>query len=500
MNKLLITFLLPINIMYAHSLQHKLHSMSLEEKIGQLLIIQSPVNPQEKHINAITTALATYKPGGIIFLGKGTIEPQIKATNHYQKTTSMPLLIAQDLEWGLQMRFTDGFEFPKNVVLGHVSNELVYEVAREIGKQTKALGVHINIAPVVDVNSNPKNPIIGTRSFGDNKEVVAQKGIHVAKGLQSRNIVACAKHFPGHGDTQIDSHVDMPIINKSLHELEDTELYPFKQLIKNGIDCIMTAHLVAKGLDDSLPATISKPTLDYLRNTLGFKGLLISDALNMQGILKNRTQPQAAALALKAGNDMVILASDAPGLLTDKLDDVEFYERVLSATIKEIKLLLTEEEINAKVGKILMLKDKLALDKKPIVYNKELFDNQHSKDLKQQVYNQLVTSQLKKTKSIKNAFTITEEDYHACSAEQLENAEQIVLHISAQPKSILRFHAYEFDTAYKQWVDELIAKYCNKVLVILYGNHIAVQDFKTNAIIYTYDNNEYARIAIKNIL
>ena len=228
-----------------------LQSLTLEEKIGQLFMVAAYSNKDEKHFKKIKNLINEYKIGGLMFLQGGPLR-QARLTNKYQKISKVPLMIAQDAEWGLSMRIDSVFRFPWQMTLGAVQDiELIYKMGYEIGKQCNRLGVHINFAPVVDVNSNPKNPIIGNRSFGQDPNKVAKHSIAYMKGLQDANVLACAKHFPGHGDTDTDSHKTLPTLNHSRLRLDSVDLVPFKEMINSGLGSIMVAHLNIPELDNS---------------------------------------------------------------------------------------------------------------------------------------------------------------------------------------------------------------------------------------------------------
>ena len=212
----------------------------------------------------------------------------------------------------------------------------------------------MNLAPVVDVSCNPQNPVIKMRAFGPDKFVVASKGIAFSKGLQIQNVISCAKHFPGHGDTEVDSHVDLPIIKHSKSRLEDIELYPFREMINNGVDSVMVAHLKVLALDQEYPASLSKKIINFLKNDLNFNGLIITDALNMKGITNNYSQTQAAVKALEAGNDIVLIVGDYKDLYSEIL--LEIFNAIKHALEEN---LLNINEIDNKVEKILKYKNKI---------------------------------------------------------------------------------------------------------------------------------------------
>jgi len=309
--------------------QKTLKHLTLEEKIGQLFISATIIDQEGKEDfkrkiihnidkTSIAELVKKHHIGGVLFLRKlSTPKKQLLLTNTLKKLTKLPLFIAQDLEWGLAMRLYNTIKFPHNMTLGAIKNNsgLLYSLGKEIARQCKLIGVNINFAPVVDINSNPKNPVIHMRSFGDNPQLVAQKATALMQGLQDGGVIACAKHFPGHGDTSVDSHLDLPTISHSLELLQKRELHPFKELIKAGIISIMTGHLQVPALEKTpnTPATLSKNNITHLlKKTLHFKGLAITDALNMRGVLKHHTPGELELQALHAGNDILLCPTDTP--------------------------------------------------------------------------------------------------------------------------------------------------------------------------------------------
>ena len=288
----------------------KLKQMTLDEKIGQLFILRAQSDWNEADISFLESQIKKYQIGGVAFF-KGNIKNQAILTNRFQSASKIPLLIALDAEWGLGMRLEDGIAFPKQMTLGAITdNDLIYKMGIEIGRQLKRLGVDINYAPVADINTNPENPIIYDRSFGDNIDNVSQKAVSYMKGLQDAGIIACAKHFPGHGSTNIDSHLDLPKIKSSKQEIYNFEIIPFKAMVENGVRSIMTAHLAVPALDKAKnrPASLSaKITNGILRDSFNYHGLIITDALEMKGVSSFHNSAEAAVMAFEAGNDLLEL-------------------------------------------------------------------------------------------------------------------------------------------------------------------------------------------------
>lgn len=282
------------------------NSLSLEEKIGQLFFLGVETRNTETNRTIIRKYVSDYKIGGLLFTS-GDVSTQADLTNYAQSLAQTPLMIALDGEWGLSMRLKDAPRFPKNMMLGALSDDsLIYEYGKEVGRQCRRMGIHINFAPVLDVNSNPSNPVIGIRSFGADPEAVARKAIAYSKGIESEGILTTGKHFPGHGDTSDDSHYTLPVVKHNKTRLEAFELLPFKRFIEAGLSGIMVGHLSVPTLDSvtGLPASLSPVIVDsLLRNKMDFSGLIFTDALEMKGVAN---QNDNALLVLQAGNDILL--------------------------------------------------------------------------------------------------------------------------------------------------------------------------------------------------
>lgn len=327
----------------------QLSKMSLKEKIGQLFIhTVAPLNTQKNKAN-INNAVKEYKVGGLLFSG-GQLVNQVALTNYAQDLAEVPLFITFDGEWGLAMRLKATPRFPKNRVLGCIQdNELLYEYGKEVARQCKEIGVQINFAPVADVDINPRNPVINTRSFGGDPKNVARKVVAYSRGLEDGGVLSVSKHFPGHGDTEVDSHKALPVLNFDRARLDSIELYPFKEVIHAGLGGIMVGHLEVPELGQN-PASLSPHIINnVLCQELGFTGLVFTDALEMRGISQNES---LCAKALIAGNDLLL----APRNLKRELDGV--LEAVKSGR-------LSEKAITEKCRKVLTYKYALGLKTKP---------------------------------------------------------------------------------------------------------------------------------------
>lgn len=288
-------------------------SLSQNERIAQLIMVPAWSNKGIEHENEVAHLIEKYQIGGIAFF-QGGPGRQIELVKRYQKLAKVPLLMGIDAEWGLGMRLDSTMSFPYQMTLGAVQNDsLIYAMGREIGRQLKLTGMHMNFAPVLDINNNPENPVINYRSFGSDKYNVSRKGIAYMKGLQDEGIIATGKHFPGHGDTDTDSHLSLPVINHSLDRLNNIELFPFRQSIRAGLGAIMVAHLHVPELDpnEKLPTTLSKKVItDLLDTQIGFSGLIITDALNMKGVTNHFPPGEIEVLAFEAGNDLLVYVED----------------------------------------------------------------------------------------------------------------------------------------------------------------------------------------------
>ncbi|WP_101446320.1 glycoside hydrolase family 3 N-terminal domain-containing protein [Pontibacter ramchanderi] len=353
-------------------------TLTPEERIAQLISIPVYSNKNQAHIDSISNIVKTYKVGGMIFFQGGPVR-QAKMTNRYQQESKVPLMISIDGEWGLAMRLDSTVRFPYQMALGGIDNELlIYEMGAEIARQCKRLGVHVNFAPTVDINNNANNPVIGFRSFGEDKYNVASKSLAYMKGMQDNHVLASAKHFPGHGDTNVDSHYGLPLINFSRIRLDSTELHPFRKLMDKGLGSVMVAHMNIPVLDNTpnLASTLSKPIVtDLLKNELNYKGIVFTDALNMQGVAKFYPPGVVDVKALVAGNDVMLNTMD------------------VKTTIEEVKKAIankeiTQAEIDFRVRKVLAAKQWVGLDKWEPIETKNLIadlNNPHAQYLNRQL-------------------------------------------------------------------------------------------------------------------
>ena len=323
-----------------------MNTMSIDEKIGQLYMVQAYSNLDQKHEDFITEMITKYHVGNLVFM-QGTPEKQAVLNNKYQALSKVPLLIGFDGEWGLDMRLKDTYRFPWNMTLGAIKNDvLIKQFGKHLGQHAKRIGIHINFAPVIDINTNPANPIIGNRSFGESKENVTQKAIAFIQGMQGEGVLANGKHFPGHGDTATDSHHTLPLLNFDEARLDSIELYPYKKTFDVGLASVMTAHLNIPSLEANInvPTSLSKNVVTHLlQEKLGFQGLIITDGLNMKGAANYATSAQVDLAALQAGNDLLLIPQDVPA-------SIAIIKKALETRT------LTKERLDFSVRKILKAK------------------------------------------------------------------------------------------------------------------------------------------------
>ncbi len=360
------------------------NTLTPDERLGQLFMLAAYSNKGTEEKLNIAAMISKYKIGGLIFM-QGGPGRQAALTNFYQNVSTVPLLIAIDGEWGLNMRLDSTMNFPKQQMLGAIqSDTLIYLMGKEIARQCKRIGVNVNFAPDVDINNNALNPVIGDRSFGENKYNVAAKGIAYMRGLQDGGVIACAKHFPGHGDTDADSHLTLPIIKASKERIDSLELFPFKEMINAGVGSMMVAHLFVPALDttNNRASTLS-PTIvtGILKQQLGFQGLIFTDAMNMKGVSNYSSPGKVDAMALLAGNDVLLFSGN------------------VGEAIKQIKSsidsgFISRAEVDERVKKILRAKYWCGLNHQKNISTKNLnadLNTNGAKLLKQQLIENALT-------------------------------------------------------------------------------------------------------------
>ncbi|WP_395625884.1 glycoside hydrolase family 3 protein [Daejeonella sp.] len=320
--------------------------LSKRDRIAQMFMVRAHTDKGQAFEDSIAKVIKKERIGGLVFFQGGPVR-QALLTNRYQSISKVPLMLAMDGEWGLGMRLDSTVSFPYQLTLGAIQdNTLIYEMGRQVALDFKRIGMHVNFAPVADINNNPKNPVIGFRSFGDNKFKVAEKVTAYMKGLQDNQVIVSVKHFPGHGDTDVDSHYDLPKLPFTKARLDSIELYPFKELIKEGASGMMVAHMNIPALDNTpnLPSTLSKPIITtLLKEELGFKGLIFSDAMEMKGVAKFFPNGEADVLGIMAGLDVIELSGNSKRAV-----------KLVRQAIRKNKLAWSQ--VNASVKKILYSK------------------------------------------------------------------------------------------------------------------------------------------------
>jgi Beta-glucosidase-related glycosidases len=345
--------------------------LTTRQKIGQLMMVAAFSRKDLQNVGEVESLIKNYGIGGILFMRGGPIA-QAKLTNKYQELSKIPLMVGIDGEWGLSMRLDSIIGFSRQMLLGAFKNDsLIYEMGKEVARECKLLRINVNFAPSVDINSNPLNPIINVRSFGENRDLVSRKGIAYMRGMQDNGLIACAKHFPGHGETEVDSHRSLPFLGLSRQRLDSIELYPFKKMVDAGVQGIMVGHLSVPALDPNLdnPTSISRKVVtDLLKREMGFRGLVFSDALNMRGISASRSPEEVCSDALRAGNDILLFPEDVSASIR-KIEGEIFLGHI------------DEKEVDEKVKRVLGAKYDLGLTSyQPIDVNSNLVKELNSPD------------------------------------------------------------------------------------------------------------------------
>lgn len=433
------------------------NSLNRKQKIAQLMIVRAHSNLGPEHVEQVTDLIRKYDVGGLCFF-QGGPERQANLTNYYQSIAKTPLMVTIDGEWGLGMRLDSVVSFQHQMMIGAVPDgSLVYRFGRAVGEQCKRMGIHVNFAPDVDVNNNPANPVINDRSFGEDKYKVALFGVEYMKGMQDIGVMACAKHFPGHGDVSVDSHLDLPVINKSRAQLDSLELYPFRQMIKHGVGSVMIAHLYIPAIDTT---TNQATSLSYnnvtglLRNELGFKGLTFTDALEMKGVSKFYPAGQASVQSLIAGNDMLCLPEDVKGSI----------KRIRKAIRKRQ---IEKADFQARVKKVLLAKYNLGLNNPDTIKTGNIVDdlNANTLEIKTLIAQNAITL-LKR--SANGLLPLTTGKTVAYVGVGLDKANVFADRIRQNYNADIYTYSYNDDSAAAQ---NLVAKVLNKYDVVVVGVH-----------------------------
>ncbi len=489
------------------------NQLSESQKLGQLFIVALYTNRGIEHIQEIRNLVTKEQIGGLILM-QDDAAMEINLVNEFQSRSKVPMMIGMDAEWGLFQRIAKAYKFPWAITLGAIQDEkLVYDMAAKIAADCKRMGINWDFAPVVDVNTNPSNPIIGNRSFGSDVNNVIKKASSYSHGLQDNNILAAIKHFPGHGDTSADSHYDLPLVDHKIDRLDQIELAPYKNLIKEGIGGVMVAHLYVPALEKeaNVPASISKSIItDLLKNKLGYKGLIITDALNM-GAVANRYQPgQLDALAFKAGNDIMLFSQG-----------VKEGKRLIAEGLSKGEI--SKDRLEESVKKILLTKYYLGLNKYENKNPENIIadiNNASHQQLVQGLYENALTllkddKQLLPLKSTDKVYYLPlEEAPYNTFANSLKNNLNVEVITTSQlnklPKNsklIIGIHK-DNSTAYKPYKisetsKQIIAKAAktNQVILDIFGSPYALRDLDTtniSTVLVSYENNDDSQKASVN--
>ena len=497
------------------------NTLALEEKFGQLFMVAAYSNKDFAHYNAIDKLIQENKIGGLIFFQGGPVR-QAKLTNRFQSKSKIPLFIGIDAEWGLGMRLDSTYRYPWNMTLGAIQDmNLLEKVGVQMGEQSKRLGLQFNFAPVLDINTNPKNPIIGFRSFGEDKFKVTERAIALMKGFQSQGVFSTGKHFPGHGDTETDSHKSLPTIHFSKERLSEVELYPYRKMFHDGLSSVMVAHLNVPSLEprSNYPSSISYNVVtDILQKELGFKGLIFTDALNMKSVSNFKLPSEINFEAFMAGNDVLLFPADIPST-------IEKFKLAYSAN------LFSEERLAFSVKKILKFKYKAGLNSyKPIVIDNLYTDLNSSKNdaLQYELYENAVTV-LKNTTAIlpiknldkqkiayvkigddsNDAFVSTLKKYAEVTV--VEDANLDSLQVKLKPFTTVIIGYHKSDVAFKD--DDLKSNDLYKINFLAKNNNVILDVFAkpysllpiTNfdaieGLVVSYQNNAIAQIVSAELI
>ena len=481
------------------------NSLSQDQKLGQLFIVALYTNKGEDHISNVRRIVEQEQIGGLILMQDDAAR-EITLVNEFQSKSKVPLMIGMDAEWGLFQRIAAAHKFPWAMTLGAIQDKnLITKMAAKIAEDSKRMGINWDFAPVVDVNTNPDNPIIGNRSFGSEVQNVVNSALAYSNGLQDNRILAAIKHFPGHGDTSTDSHFDLPVVAHNLDRLNAVELAPFKALMDKGIGGVMVAHLYVPALEkeNGIPASISKNIITgLLKEKFGYKGLIITDALNMGAVAKRYKPGELDALAFKAGNDIMLFS-----------EGVKEGKRLIQQAIDNREI--SQNRVEESVKKILLTKYFLGLDKyeprNPENINYDLNNDSH-KTLVQNLYANALTL-LKDNKKLlplncrENYYYVPlEEAAYQTFADRLNLETTVIVkkssEISSIPKNskvIVGFHK-DNSTAYKPYkisdkskkiLSELSKN--NQVILTVFGSAYALKDVdisNISTVLVAYENND----------
>ncbi|KUG10771.1 glycoside hydrolase [Elizabethkingia sp. HvH-WGS333] len=491
------------------------NSLSQDEKLGQLFITALYTNKDQNHINFVRQLVNKEKIGGIILMQDNAAQ-EIDLVNEFQESSRIPLLIGMDAEWGLYQRIAAAHKFPWAITLGAIQDDkLVYEMASKIASDAKRMGVNWDFAPVVDVNTNPSNPIIGNRSFGSDVQNVIRKGLAYSNGLQDNGVLAAIKHFPGHGDTDKDSHMDLPVVKHNIDRLNNTELAPFKALMDKNVGGVMVAHLYVPALESKsgIPASVSYSIItDLLKKKFGYQGLIITDALNMGAVASRYKAGELDKKAFAAGNDIMLFSqgvSEGKKLIQQAIDSGEIPQSRIEESVK--KILLTKYYLGLTNFKKISTNN----------INSDLNNGSHAQ-LSEKLYANALTLLKNDQKLLplqKNEtvyYVPLEEAPYKTFASELGNNINLIVkksnEISSIPsgaKVIVGFHK-DNSTAYKPYKISAASKAVlsklsgnTKVILDVFGSPYALMDVDIQnipAVLVSYENNEYSQKAAAKAL
>lgn len=498
------------------------NTLTPKERIAQLFLVRAHTNLGQRYIDSVAQVVKNEQLGGLVVFQGGPVR-HVDMFNQYQKLSKVPLLITFDGEWGLGMRLPDStLSYPYQMTLGAVQNDqLIYQMGQEVAKDFHRIGMHFNFAPVVDINNNPKNPVIGFRSFGDNKENVTRKAKAYMDGMMNGGIISSLKHFPGHGDTDVDSHHDLPQLTFSKDRLEALEMFPFKELIKAGAPAIMVAHMNIPSLDPApnIPSSISRPIVTgILREELGFRGLTVTDAMDMNGVKKFFPNGEADVMAIIAGHDLLEVSENS--------------NRAIDLILKAIQEgRINQADVDARVKKVLASKLWLGLDRYQAVHPTNLYGDLNRTSAKQLI-DQLAEASvtvLKSTDKIR-AFKKSEKTaivniglkspaafqqimadalsdettYYVTDETSQDELKKIIKEVKKNKQIILAIH----DTRSRprpqlpvnKEVENLVKKLAKKSIVTFFTNPYAIDGFKgvhkSKTILVAYQNDEFMQRAV----
>ena len=497
------------------------NKLDFDERVGQLFMVAAYSNKDSAHVKSIDNLVKNNKIGGLIFFQGGPLR-QAKLTNRYQAKADVPMFIGIDAEWGLSMRLDSTYRYPWNMTLGAVQDmSLIETMGQQMAMQAKRMGIHFNFAPVIDVNVNPQNPIIGNRSFGENKENVTERALALMKGIQSQGVYATGKHFPGHGDTGTDSHYSLPYLPFTKERLEDIEFYPYKKLFNEGLASIMVAHLNVPSIEPTpnYPTSLSYNTVtNIVKKELGFKGLIFTDALNMKGA-SNFMQPGDIDVeAFLAGNDILLFSENVPIAI----------EKFRQAHCDSV---LTDERLEYSVKKILAYKYRVGLNKYKPIDLKNLYTDLNDyvyDDLNYKLYEDIITV-LKNDDEIlpiehldreKIAYVKMGDDNGATYLEMLQKYAEVTeiqedsLHLLKErlndyTKVIVGYHKadgawkkHDFSTKELQWLDAIAKD--KKIILTTFSKPYSLNALSNihnfESIVLAYQNNEIAQTVAAEII